>query len=122
VGLETARLAPACAARPGKQRDAFVALEYVDLWHYLRVMRTPWTAKISPSGGVQLHLDSRHNAGLSAWLCVYFFYHLFDRFNRSEIERLRLATSVKEAELRAAQVADQPAFHLQFAQLAARVD
>jgi signal transduction histidine kinase len=35
------------------------------------------------------------------WLAVYFFYHLFDRFNRTEIERLRLAASVKQAELRA---------------------
>jgi signal transduction histidine kinase len=34
------------------------------------------------------------------WWCVYFFYHLFDRFNRLQIEQLRLATAVKEAELR----------------------
>jgi hypothetical protein len=44
------------------------------------------------------------------WLCVYFFYHLFDRFNRSEIERLRLATSVKEAELRALKSQINPHF------------
>ena len=35
------------------------------------------------------------------WLSVYFIYHVFDRFNRSEIARLRLAAVVKEAELRA---------------------
>ena len=32
---------------------------------------------------------------LAVWWCIYFFYHLFDRLNRLEIERLRLATSVK---------------------------
>lgn len=44
------------------------------------------------------------------WLCVYFFYHLFDRFNRSEIERLRLVSSVKEAELRALKSQVNPHF------------
>ena len=37
----------------------------------------------------------------SGWLCLYFFYHVFDRLNRSEVERFQLMTSVKEAELRA---------------------
>jgi len=44
------------------------------------------------------------------WFCVYFFYHLFDRFNRSEIERLRLSTTVKEAELRALKSQVNPHF------------
>ena len=44
------------------------------------------------------------------WLCLYFFYHLFDRFNRSEIERLRLSTHVKEAELRALKSQVNPHF------------
>lgn len=44
------------------------------------------------------------------WHCIYFIYHLFDRFNRSEIERLRLATSVKEAELRALKSQVNPHF------------
>ena len=35
------------------------------------------------------------------WLCIYFFYHLFERLNRLQMEQLRLAASVKEAELRA---------------------
>jgi hypothetical protein len=34
------------------------------------------------------------------WLCIYFFYHLFERLNRLQLEQLRLAASVKEAELR----------------------
>jgi sensor histidine kinase YesM len=44
------------------------------------------------------------------WLCLYFFYHLFDRLNRSEIERFELMTSVKEAELRALKSQVNPHF------------
>ncbi|HVS52010.1 MAG TPA: histidine kinase [Opitutaceae bacterium] len=47
---------------------------------------------------------------LLGWHCVYFFYHLYDRFNRLEIERLRLRTSVKEAELRALKSQINPHF------------
>ncbi len=44
------------------------------------------------------------------WLCLYFFYHLFDRFNRLEIERLRLNAVVKDAELRALKSQVNPHF------------
>lgn len=44
------------------------------------------------------------------WWCVYFFYHLFDRFNRLQIEQLRLAAEVKEAELRALKSQVNPHF------------
>lgn len=44
------------------------------------------------------------------WMCLYFFYHLFDRFNRSEIERLRLNAVVKDAELRALKSQVNPHF------------
>jgi signal transduction histidine kinase len=73
------------------------------------VMRTPWTAKFSP---VLLFAISwiQGTTLFAGWLCVYFFYHLFDRYNRSEIERLRLATSVKEAELRALKSQINPHF------------
>ncbi len=47
---------------------------------------------------------------MTGWLCIYFSYHLFDRFNRLEIERLRLATSVKESELRALKSQVNPHF------------
>jgi Histidine kinase len=47
---------------------------------------------------------------LISWECIYFFYHLFDRFNRSEIERLRLMTAVKESELRALKSQVNPHF------------
>ncbi|MCF3648662.1 sensor histidine kinase [Synoicihabitans lomoniglobus] len=45
-----------------------------------------------------------------AWMSFYFVYHVFDRFNRSEIERLRLATVVKDAELRALKSQVNPHF------------
>jgi LytS/YehU family sensor histidine kinase len=35
------------------------------------------------------------------WLCLYFFYHTFERINRMQVEQLRLVANVKEAELRA---------------------
>jgi LytS/YehU family sensor histidine kinase len=44
------------------------------------------------------------------WLCLYYFYHLFDRLNRSEIERFQLMSSVKEAELRALKSQVNPHF------------
>ncbi|HVU35221.1 MAG TPA: histidine kinase [Opitutaceae bacterium] len=46
----------------------------------------------------------------TGWLCVYFFYHLFDRYNRLQIEQLRLAAEVKEAELRALKSQVNPHF------------
>jgi sensor histidine kinase YesM len=73
------------------------------------IMRTPWTAKFSPL----LVFTFSWVQGTTlfvGWLCVYFFYHLFDRYNRSEIERLWLATSVKEAELRALKSQINPHF------------
>jgi Histidine kinase len=47
---------------------------------------------------------------ISGWLCLYFFYHLFERLNRSEIERFQLMSSVKEAELRALKSQVNPHF------------
>jgi signal transduction histidine kinase len=44
------------------------------------------------------------------WLWLYFSYHAFDRFNSSEIERLRLEASVKDAELRALKAQINPHF------------
>lgn len=44
------------------------------------------------------------------WWCVYFCYHVYDRFNRLQIEQLRLATTVKEAELRALKSQVNPHF------------
>jgi sensor histidine kinase YesM len=73
------------------------------------VLHLPWTGKVplwlacgfSILNGMIM---------LSGWWCIYFFYHLFDRLNRLEIERLRLATSVKESELRALKSQVNPHF------------
>jgi hypothetical protein len=85
------------------------------LWSLLQygiiygVMRMPWTAKVSPL--VVFTLTWIQGTTLFVgWFCVYFFYHLFDRYNRSEIERLWLASSVKEAELRALKSQINPHF------------
>jgi signal transduction histidine kinase len=69
----------------------------------------PWPSKYGP---VLLIVISWINGTslLAGWHCIYFFYHLFDRFNRSEIERLRLATTVKESELRALKSQVNPHF------------
>jgi signal transduction histidine kinase len=70
---------------------------------------TPWTSKYSPT----LLFTISWVQGmflLCGWLCVYFFYHLFDRYNRLQIEQLKLATHVKEAELRALKSQVNPHF------------
>lgn len=44
------------------------------------------------------------------WLCLYFFYHIFERLNRLQVEQLRLVANVKEAELRALKSQVNPHF------------
>jgi hypothetical protein len=44
------------------------------------------------------------------WLFAYFFYHLSDGLTRSEFERLRLAATAKESELRALKSQVNPHF------------
>jgi hypothetical protein len=76
---------------------------------YYGLLRNPWPAEY---GFVSLVTVSLLNGTvlMSGWLCIYFFYHLFDRYNRLEIERLRLAAAVKEAELRALKSQINPHF------------
>ena len=73
------------------------------------VVGLPWTPKHSP---ILMFTFSWINGTtlLVGWMCLYFFYHLFDRFNRLEIERLQLIASVKEAELRALKSQINPHF------------
>jgi len=47
---------------------------------------------------------------LIGWHCLYFFYHIFERLNRLQVEQLRLVASVKEAELRALKSQVNPHF------------
>lgn len=74
------------------------------------VLRLPWPSdKYSPV--FLFSLSWLNDTFLFiGWQGLYFFYHLFDRFNRSEIERLRLTTHVKDAELRALKSQVNPHF------------
>jgi LytS/YehU family sensor histidine kinase len=77
-------------------------------YQYL-VLGEKWTSEFSPVLVIFLSWIQSMPL-LIGWLCIYFFYHLFDRLNRSEIERLRLATTVKESELRALKSQVNPHF------------
>lgn len=44
------------------------------------------------------------------WLCIYFFYHLFERLNRLQVEQLQLVAAAKESELRALKSQVNPHF------------
>lgn len=73
------------------------------------LLQIPWTAKQSLS--LVILVNGIYGAILfSVWLGFYFFYHLFDRFNRSEVERAQLAAAVKEAELRSLKSQINPHF------------
>jgi hypothetical protein len=73
------------------------------------VLQYPWPAKDSMWLSIAL---TWVNAMIlfGVWYCVYFFYHLFERFNRSELERAQLAASAKEAELRSLKSQVNPHF------------
>lgn len=74
------------------------------------VLAEPWTsAKISLSLSV---LASTINGVLlfCGWFSLYFIYHTFERLRRMQLEQLRLAASVKEAELRALKSQVNPHF------------
>jgi signal transduction histidine kinase len=73
------------------------------------ILREPWPAKVSPVLLIAL-CWFQYAILMAGWLCLYFFYHLFERLNRSEIERFQLMTSVKEAELRALKSQVNPHF------------
>lgn len=47
---------------------------------------------------------------LVGWFCLYFIYHVYDRVQRLQVEQLRLAATVKEAELRALKSQVNPHF------------
>lgn len=73
------------------------------------VLGEPWPAKIHP--GVLFSISLINGAIMMlGWLCVYFFYHVFERLQRLQVEQLRLAASAKEAELRALKSQVNPHF------------
>jgi hypothetical protein len=77
-------------------------------WTY-GVLREPWPAKLHPLGLFSLSLFNGAVMML-IWLCVYFFYHIFERIQRLQVEQLRLVASAKEAELRALKSQVNPHF------------
>ena len=77
--------------------------------YYYGILALPWISKL-PLWLAILITILQGAVMLAGWWCIYFFYHLFDRLNRLEIERLRLATSVKESELRALKSQVNPHF------------
>jgi Histidine kinase len=91
---------------------AFVlsALWYAILYSWIHgVVGLPWNSKYSTL--LIMACDECFGAMFfSGWLCLYFFYNVFERLNRSEIERFQLMTSVKEAELRALKSQVNPHF------------
>jgi hypothetical protein len=73
------------------------------------ILAEPWTAKFSPTFVVTA---STINGVLvfSGWFSLYFIYHAFERLRRLQLEQLRLAANVKEAELRALKSQVNPHF------------
>jgi len=73
------------------------------------VLGQPWTQKFG-IGLVFLASSLNGTAIMVGWQSIYFFYHMLDRVQRMQIEQLRLAANVKEAELRALKSQVNPHF------------
>ena len=76
---------------------------------YHGLLRNPWHEKYPPLAIITVSLLNG-TLLMAGWLCLYFFYHLFDRYTRLRIEQLRLVACVKEAELRALKSQINPHF------------
>jgi signal transduction histidine kinase len=88
---------------------ASVVWKGVEIFWIHTVLGLPWNTRYSiPLVAVMEVLYC--TIVFSGWLCLYFFYNLFERLNRSEIERFQLMSSVKEAELRALKSQVNPHF------------
>lgn len=68
-----------------------------------------WTSKFSPLFAMSLTAINGI-VTFVAWFCLYFVYHTFERLRLMQVERLHLAASVKEAELRALKSQVNPHF------------
>lgn len=77
-------------------------------WPYL-ILGHDWTSKV-PLLVVTLISVVNGLILLIGWHSLYYFYHLFDRLNRMQVEQFRLAANVKEAELRALKSQVNPHF------------
>ena len=75
----------------------------------LVVLGYPWNRPYTILQGF-LIVWTQSTVSMIGWLCVYFFYHVLARLQRLQVEQLRLAASVKEAELRALKSQVNPHF------------
>ena len=73
------------------------------------VLREPWPSKFHPAALFSISFVNG-SVMMLGWLCIYFFYHVFERLQRLQIEQLRLVASAKEAELRALKSQVNPHF------------
>lgn len=73
------------------------------------IVGEPWTSKFSPTFAISLSVINGI-VTFVAWFCLYFVYHAFERLRLMQVERLHLAASVKEAELRALKSQVNPHF------------
>ena len=73
------------------------------------VIELPWPSKLG-FGAVLLAIWFQGSVLLVGWQSIYFFYHSLDRVQRMQIEQLRMAANVKEAELRALKSQVNPHF------------
>lgn len=73
------------------------------------VLREPWPSKYHPAALFSISFVNG-SVMMLGWLCIYFFYHVFERLQRLQIEQLRLVASAKEAELRALKSQVNPHF------------
>lgn len=99
-------LAPRILATSGAQSALWSLLGYG--YPYV-VLQLPWSSRLPLPAAMALSWVNGVIM-LTGWLCVYFFYHLFDRYNRLQIEQLRLAAHAKESELRALKSQVNPHF------------
>lgn len=99
-------LAPRILATSAVQSALWSVIGYG--YPYL-VLQQPWPSRLPIAAAMALSW-ANGIIMLCGWLCVYFFYHLFDRYNRLQIEQLRLSTHAKESELRALKSQVNPHF------------
>ncbi len=73
------------------------------------IVQMPWPSKFSP---MLVFLFSWVNGMviMLGWLATYFLYHIFERIQRMQVERLQLTANAKEAELRALKSQVNPHF------------
>src|SRR5690606_5333870 len=89
-------LLPRVCALSAVQSTLWIGIGFA--WPYL-IVGKPWTG--GPWHVVVAVVWLNGFVSLLGWHCVYFFYHLAERYNRLELERVQLGATVKEAELRA---------------------